>query len=245
MKTTFIEMWGNVGIEIICSSHIKPMIGSNDWFLNMMGISPAFLKTIVKEIWKNWYYVRTYHACAPQSPENYYSKGILPLSIKSMDKSIVDMFQECANSLEINEMLAYMKTHYGAEDEKVFVAIDKEHLCTHCIHHLVYGSEYLFTSGVILGEITGAKKLILDRIKANAGIPTIFSCDIPLTFIQQDVINELFSVILAEGVRMIRNPKYTPLSRRFGFGLQGGIPKEWIISHTHPVVPIASALSLD
>lgn len=238
----FAALWGDDFLKRIIKKQIFPIIGNNDWFSDLFEKSKGPLMDLTSAIWKHWSFVRVYHACCPQNIEPYYSKGIVTPSLETLEDFILTSLNECGNSDNLTEVLMYMREHYSESDEKVFVAIDQEHLREFCTHHFMYGSEYLLSCGMLLGAMTGLQEVVLDRIKAIAGIPTMFSCDIPIEEIPKDALVELFSVLLAEGVRMIKNPDYAPPSRRFSFGVSRSIPPEWIVSHTHPSIPATSQL---
>lgn len=65
--------------------------------------------------------------------------------------------------------------------KKVWLAINKEAQLTVVGHYLIYGSEFINELAIELGCSSSLK---------NAGIPTIFYCDIPLEDISSSKVKE-------------------------------------------------------
>ncbi len=231
------ELWGECILHEDKKTEISPIIGKEDWIDNFLRSkqisSPKPLVDFTRAIKAHWSHIRVYHACSPQNVETYYRNGIVPSSIKKLDEYAKKILCQYADPATISIILKYMHCHYDEADERVFVAIDKNHLRTFCGHHLLFGSEYFLCCAMILGTMTGKLKDILEHIKTKTiTMPTLLSCDVPMEYVPTDVINEISAIILAEGFRMLMSPMYTPPSRRFGFGMSRIIPSSWISKHT-------------
>lgn len=119
---------------------------------------------------------------------------------------------------------------YNKSDEKIFVAFDKKHLCEYCWHHLLYGSEYILCCAILLCVFTEKQKDILNYIADLGGIPTIFSCDVPIKNIPTDILYETGAILLSEAYKMFKDSTHIPFSRRLNFGIFS-INSDWIVGH--------------
>ena len=70
--------------------------------------------------------------------------------------------------------------------KRVWMAVNKEVLLTLSGHYLIYGSEFISALAMELGCRSSLK---------NAGIPTIFHCDIPLGDISSSKVTEIETLI--------------------------------------------------
>jgi hypothetical protein len=218
--STFKELGGPYKIE-----------DRHDWHSHR-----AYLN-LINEIKNAYSHIRAYHACRPKNIDDYYSKGILPSFIKSLEENITSLLKECGASEEIAYVLRYMRKFYNESDEKVYVAVDKNHLETFCDHHLIYGSEYFLCAAALLGTLNNnINETIAAVSKQRSTFPVLFHCDIPIGSISNDALNEISGRLIIESLSMIVNPQYKPLSIRFGFGILDSIRPDWIVEHTFPIL---------
>jgi len=86
-----------------------------------------------------------------------------------------------------------MRKLYGKSDERVFVSIDRKHIQKYCTHYLLYRSEFILLYGILLGTQLACQNEILIHIRQNAGMPTIFYCNVPTTILTGRAFGDLIS----------------------------------------------------
>ncbi|OMF72870.1 hypothetical protein BK143_11575 [Paenibacillus peoriae] len=158
-------------------------------------------------------HLRGYHGCRPISVESYYQNGIVPIEkelakeealIRLKDKwitedKILNIFDELWNELE-------------HPHKSVWLTYSQKELIDNCGHYLIYGSEFICGMGAQLFCQPNLKKI---------GVPTIFSCDIPLQNIPEDYLSAF-------------NQKIRSQDSSGGFRLNNKVLPSEIVSHTHP-----------
>lgn len=236
-----IKIWGESFIKELKRNNITPNLFDDMWFESIVQKNnnacnfEISINTFTKEIQTNWSHIKVFHACRSKDVENYYSKGIIALTIKELDDLVVKTLQSFVSQIIISKILVHMHKNYDVKDEIVFISIDKFHLQLFCSHHLDYGSEYLLCSIMLLRNFHIPSRPILDSIKKTSEtVPTIFECDIPIESFHHEDLLELSRILLTEGCKKILLENYYPPSRRTGFGINSNIKPSWIKNHIHP-----------
>ncbi len=238
-----INLWGNNFIEELKMNNVTPDLFDDDWLNTIIppkeivshSINPLeYFATAVKT---NWSHIKVFHACRVKDIADYYSLGIVSLSIADMDRLVLQTLLPFVDENILENLIKIMHDHYNESDEKVFVAIDKYHLQSFCGHHLEYGSEYLLSSIMLLENFGVSIQPILASIKGSSEtIPTIFECDVPNNSISTNDFSELSLILLTEGCKMLLLKDYYPPSRRTSFAVGSIIKSSWIKNHIFPSI---------
>jgi len=229
------KMWGEKALAV--SDDLVPLIGTQEWLMELLeGASGDPIAEFSNEISVRWRMIRTYHACRPEHTKKYYQCGIKRKTIRKLEKHAIEFFNKFQKTKDVEHIIDCMRKLYGKSDERVFVSIDRKHLQKYCAHYLLYGSEFILLYGILLGTRLGCQNEILMHIRQNAGMPTIFYCNVPIAILPDDVLSELSAILLAETYRWHKDNRYSPPSRRFGFGICRKISPAWIVGHEHPKI---------
>lgn len=182
---------------------------------------------------KHYTKIRAFHACRPESIDEYYKNGIIPLDIVEWHAKAINLFFNSKSSevskSQIEAIIKGVKTE--TREGNVHLGLDDKFLIKYCGHYLIYGSEYLMAIAVKLGH---AVKKDLTRVLRNIGIPTIFVCDIPFFKISNCEILELSGTLLEYLFESILSGTPIPSSLDFTITLNDVVESEYIISHYNP-----------
>ena len=229
------NMWGEKALVV--SDDLAPLIGTQEWLTDLLGKARGDpIAEISSEISKRWQSIKVYHACCPEQTKSYYQYGIKRKTIRELEKYALEFYSEFHKTKNVENIVGSMRKLYTQLDEKVFVSIDRKHIKKYCAHYLLYGSEFILLYGILLGTQFDCQDEILMYIKQNVGMPTIFQCNLPIAILPEDVLYELSAILLAETYRWLRDNRYSPPSRRFGFGIRKTISPAWILEHEHPTI---------
>ena len=173
-------------------------------------------------------YVRAYHACRPTNIEGYYRSGLLAAKPKLLNDLATEYFlkppritQETLNrAVEVVEKQNRRGHIYFVLDDRILTGS----------HYLKYGSEYLSVIAAELKRMTGEN---CPAFLKTIGIPTIFVCDLPISYVAPSVHNfsgKLVECLFEEYVR----PQGEVPSIDFTFTISVELPPSVIVSHYHP-----------
>ena len=142
------------------------------------------------DFWMDGYtHLRAFHACRPLRIEDYFKKGIMPISYNSALQDVKDRIV-CDRVSEKEAVSKFQEewSDFADMHKRVWLQMNKKLLLNEASHYLIYGSEFI--------NALSMKLFCRDRLK-KIGIPTIFFCDIPIDDIDpltlsniQDCINE-------------------------------------------------------
>ncbi|KKR02896.1 MAG: hypothetical protein UT30_C0045G0003 [Candidatus Uhrbacteria bacterium GW2011_GWF2_39_13] len=189
------------------------------------------IDSVSKELKKFVTNIQAYHACRTENVETYYKNGLLPLNPENIQDLFHKIFCEPEGLFSLEEIkCAISVVSIKTRENVTHVALDDRFLIRRCGHYLIYGSEYLNCLSVHLprgGEHTR------DILK-NFGNATIFSCQVPFSWIETDELFELASCMIAEHAYSLAHNKTDVSNLDFAITVQGKIPPERICSHYHP-----------
>ncbi|NCC61025.1 MAG: hypothetical protein EOM12_08795 [Verrucomicrobiae bacterium] len=157
-------------------------------------------------------HIRAYHACRPQNVGSYLNEGVKPFDRERMHSIASDLF-----GLSTDEVV---KSEGDLEtfDGRAYFNLFKKELLKHSGHYLVWGSEYLLKMAVELDQSNDGK---YHNVLLRTGIPTIFTCDIPISMLKQEE---------AEDISRSYSKNHEDLS----CWLFQPLPPEYIVGHDHP-----------
>lgn len=163
---------------------------------------------------ENYTHVRAYHACRPLNISDYLQEGIKPIDYRMALQDVkIRIVSDFVSEREATRMFRTLWKDSNDIHKKVWVQLNKEDLLTFSGHYLIYGSEFINTLAMNLG--------CRDRLK-NIGIPTIFSCDIPIEDINFQTISDIEQCF------------YNKHTDDIGFSVWEIVPED-IVDYEHPV----------
>jgi len=172
---------------------------------------------------KSFYtHIRGYHCCRPLDISSYYQDGLLLPSKEVLLERTLYLLKSEKHSKEI--LIKYYDEAWETYNPKstigiMYLGISKEFLIEHCGHYLIYGSELICSI---------ARKLCIEDVLKKQGKPTIFSIDIPISYINDSDVSELEMCIK-------KNKRYKkPDSIEFGIFVKHSISPDLIVTHEHP-----------
>ncbi len=173
-----------------------------------------------KPNFKDYTHIRAYHACRPVDVSDYYREGIKPLNKSAARKRAAALFDK-----SIDEIIALERSDryftddiYLTRENKVYFELYKNLLLRDAGHYLCYGSELLACLAGVLDKSEGGQ---YREILKKTGIPTLFTCDVPIDLLSKSLLTEIFK-------------KYHPENIMQGCWITATLPPECIIHHEHP-----------
>jgi len=162
---------------------------------------------------KEYSHIRGYHGCRVLDLDDYYKHGIVPINKNETLKRALYLLQN--EELSEDKIIEVFNSHWielGDTHKYVWLTLIKNELIDFCGHYLIYGSEF----------ICGMAAELRCQESLRKGIPTIFSCDIPIEKIPSDYLDDLSRRIQAG------------YGHNFGFKVIGSINKDEIVKCEHP-----------
>lgn len=164
------------------------------------------------DIIKKFTHIRAFHGCRTNDLYSYYTHGIKPLT-KEWSYEQLQTILKTKPNLTQDKILTTLNKNW-TEPNRVWFAITKEELLYRSGHYLLYGSELI---NAVLSEFD-----LRDELK-KTGIPTLFSCDVPLYDIGEVFLNNI-----------IENLSKRKSLDHSAFMILGKLSPEHVVSHEHP-----------
>lgn len=132
-------------------------------------------------------HIRAYHACRPLNIQDYLINGIQTIDkAQALREALLRIKSDYVDKEKIEQEFSKQWRDFDGMHKRVWMAVNKEVLLTVAGHYLIYGSEFINALAMELGCRSSLK---------NAGIPTIFHCDIPLEDISSSTVAEIETLI--------------------------------------------------
>ncbi len=182
---------------------------------------------------KTYCKIRLFHACRPRDVRSYLRNGLIPLDIKSTDEIAKSLFLSPEYPSISEVMLMNVSTELKTQNRggHLYLQLDDSNFTRIARHYLKYGSEYLLAIATYLSRQTGENcKAALIKI----GIPTVFVCDIPISYIPDLQIQHLVEELVRRALLYIENNIGTIDGIDFTFTFDSQLPAEFITFHYHP-----------
>ena len=186
-----------------------------------------------ERILKHYTKIRAFHACRPESIDEYYKCGIVPLDPAEWQAKAKNIFIN-SKSYEISESqieAAIKDIKTETRQGNIHFGLDDKFLISHCGHYLIHGSEYLMAIAVHLSAAVGKD---LTNVLRNIGSPTMLVCDIPISKVSYWTILELSGELLSYIFNSVLSSEPIPSSIDFTITLNDIVKPECIIFHYHP-----------
>lgn len=175
--------------------------------------------------------LRSFHACKPVSLETYFARGIVPLTREWLVREAHALFEGSIPLAEIQA--AGARADLSIRQGMIWFATDPDELTGLSGHYLVYGPE----SMNCLWADDGRRFHESQDRQRRRGIPTLFECAVPLSFLNREARRDLTKTIVTEYFRgRSRIPDPDGSNTDWGFSIRRSLPPECIIGHTHPTV---------
>jgi len=185
------------------------------------------VEAVTKEICRNFKEVLTYHACRPRRIDDYYEKGITPLSPTDAQKQFRDFFNAYASQEDINKAISAVSINTRAG--VVHTVLDDRTFIYTCGHYLIYGSEYQQCLAV---HLYGASEQTRDILKKE-GKATIFVCRLPFRTINN--LEFLVPRIMADHFYRVAHNYNKVNIIDYTITLRVNIPPKAIVNHVCPI----------
>ncbi|MDT8868275.1 hypothetical protein [Vibrio fluvialis] len=174
--------------------------------------------------------VKVFHACRPESVNNYYQQGFISCKSILLRKKYELIFSDVEESIR-NEIFDSVYSYRADENEKTYFQCDTERMLNGGSgHYLIYGSELLLCAARALQEELNVP--FVERLK-TIGIPTIFELNLPYNSIPAHQIKSLASTLLETWGKWhlfpeeIRTIEFVIITR-------GKVDPNCIVTHYHP-----------
>lgn len=176
---------------------------------------------------------RAAHGARPEEVPQYYRDGLLPLSPGSSHDQARKIFLSGEFPELTEDHLQHAIERVGADLRagRVWFAGNEKMLVEDCGHYMLYGSEYLTALAAWIGNHSDYRQ-VLKRF----GVPTVFVCDVPLSYIAQDWIDSIAGKALEMVFLDLQDSEEFEELRHFeaSFCIHQRLPAHCIVGHHHP-----------
>lgn len=179
--------------------------------------------------------IRAYHGARPVDLAPYYERGLEPMDPARMEQQARDFFLSGrfpgVTSNDVEQAIASVGRQL--REGRIYFEASKRMLEDHCAHYMLYGSEFI--TGVAAG-LTRRHGLDYRQELKTVGRPTIFVCDVPLSWMPEGWLEEYAGSALEALFEALLDPGYRhpPDGRGTGIMIQRRLPPEYIVAHYHP-----------
>lgn len=191
-------------------------------------ISKEDIRKIIKnKVCQNFTEVLVYHACRPTQTNDYYKKGIVPLSSLEAQQNFRNYFKSYVSHKDIDTAITEvsLKTIEGM----TYALLDDRDFLEHCGHYLIYGSEY---QNSLVINLPGATEQTRDILK-GIGKATVFICRLPFSSVTD--LDYLVPMMLADHFYRIAHKQKDVNIINYSIALNEKISPDAIVRHYHPI----------
>lgn len=171
--------------------------------------------------------VVVYHACRPKRVDDYYNRGIVPLSSNKAQKQFRDNFCAYFSEKDIDTAIALVSLN--TREGVVYASLDDRTFIDLCGHYLIYGSEY---QNCLTINLPGASESTRDILKM-IGIATVFVCRLPFSSLKD--LNSLASSMISDHFFRIAHNQEKVTTIDHAIILNEIIPPACIVRHYYPI----------
>ncbi|HXT14927.1 MAG TPA: hypothetical protein VN706_04815 [Gemmatimonadaceae bacterium] len=174
--------------------------------------------------------VRLFHGCRPEDVSQYYSLGFIRHADHIVDRARHVLGVRLGLSGEILER-AIADTQLDLDRDRIFFVLDDRALLRYAGHYLIYGSESIMAIAATAIRLGGPN--LQPRLR-NIGIPTLFTCDVPWTLLDNARQSEIADTLYDEHRVTRGRQKSESGLRDHTVILRCDVPASVIVSHHHP-----------
>lgn len=178
--------------------------------------------------------LRAYHGARPESVAAYLERGLVPLEPAAAQQRARQLFSDHTRggftSAQLDAAIAKVDTSTRAG--RVYFEANRRFLEDHCAHYMLYGSEYI--TG-IAAALSGWPPDVRQVLKTT-GIPTVFICDVPLSMIHQETVEEFAGMAIQAIFERLLEPDlpHPGLGQGAGFSIRQELPAPCIVGYEQP-----------
>lgn len=191
------------------------------------------LRELIEEFQQTYPKVRLFHGCRTEDIGSYLRDGFITLDVDSQIKKAREIFVTAQFPQITNEhiMSAAKELENQGRENRLYFCLDDTELISHAPHYLKYGSEYMSAIATYLTQTTGVD---CKKILSNRGLPTVFVCDVPHSFIQKRAIVSLLReiTICTINEQYVAGQKIPSID--FTFEFSRSLPANVITIYYHP-----------
>ena len=191
------------------------------------------IKTLTAErLSRRYERLRACHATRTEDPALYYSQGLLPLDTKRAQARAAKIFLTGdypeLTAADLDRAIATVGS--DLRGGRIYFEANEQGLISDSGHYLLYGGEYLIALAANLGQARDYRQ----ALKAF-GRPTMFICDVPLTLIGSDTLEEFAGGALEAMFENLLDEGYEPDPHGgAGFCIRRPLTANRIVGHYHP-----------
>jgi hypothetical protein len=181
---------------------------------------------VIKELGRNFEEVLVYHACRPIRVDDYYKKGIMPLSPADAQNQFRNRFSSYSSQSDIDQAIAAiaLDTRRGI----VHACLDDRGFVNKCGHYLIYGGEY---QNCLAIHLPGASEYTRDILK-QFGNATVFVCRLPFSHVTD--LEYLASSMIADHCFRLAHDSEDVCEINYTVFIKEAVPPDAIVRHYYP-----------
>lgn len=185
----------------------------------------------MNSFWKNYHFIRLYHATKPIDVKNIFKQGLLPMKTDIQFKVFHDLFINDTFKVTKKELEeSFKRIGLETRENHLHVVLDYRHMIERAGHYLIYGSEF------ILGLVVNLPKFRHDLIQVllKKGIPTIYHISFPIELLSDYDKATIFKEFLYEYLDYLGRDSHFSTYIDYTLTLKESILPNYIVDHFHP-----------
>jgi hypothetical protein len=194
------------------------------------------LAEIGEELCKKFAFVRGYHGCKPfVSLDSYYSDGIQALTRQWLAQITYEVLDGHTPLEELQRLAACAEL--STREGHIYFTSQPDVFVKDSGHYLIHGPESLSALWQRPDRTYDQRVHEVCRRYTNRGIPTIFTCYVPIRMLPCDQLKGLSSILITNHFRNRSQIKTSgKLRDDFVFSINENLPANYIHAHHHPAV---------
>lgn len=199
------------------------------------GVEPDSKWFLSEQLRTRYDAIRAYHGARPLDVDTYYDRGLEPMDSVRIEKQAREFFLSGRFPKIASDDVERAIENVGRKlrEGRIYFEASKRMLEDHCAHYMLYGSEFI--TGVAAGLWPQHGPDLRQELK-TIGRPTVFVCDVPLSWMPEGWLEEYAGSALEALFESLLRPDYShpPEGRGTGIMIQRRLPPENIVGHYHP-----------
>lgn len=198
-----------------------------------IGTQTSVPSLLAKRLQTDYSHILVFHACRPDSVTSYYGDGFRLPDARTVKELVMTRLRAADSFRVSSEMVdqAIANIRKEKRESHLSFALDDRVLLTQSCDYLRYGSEFMRVIAAKLGRQTGED---YQAILRDTGMPTIFVCNLPLSFADPAVVETLSCGLVACLCRQLVDPEGEPGLFDLTFTISSPLLPEFVRSHYHP-----------
>jgi hypothetical protein len=172
--------------------------------------------------------IRVFHATRTADVDSFYRSGLRLANHAEMREQARRIFLGAAHPELTSDLIerAFLADDSSTDDDRAFVALDRDELLASAGHYLVYGSEFICG---LAARLCGPHTPDYRQELKKHGEPYLLTIDAPVTLLPDEAVEELSEKIATSLGWVERAKRVRPID--FTFRLRQPLPPASIVSH--------------